>query len=341
MPSHKRRHKHRTHITDDVGDESTPLSFVFKRGIIGPNLTKLVSDLRDLMKPYTASELKERPSNKLKDFVHVAAPLGVTHFLIVSSGEQHSRLRIARVPQGPTFHFNIEQYSLMEDIRRVQKNPHATSSDYQHPPLVVLNNFDQSRPEHALMTTLFQKMFPAVVLDRIELDHCKRVMLVNYCADDDTVHIRQYAITLKPQLTSGTIESLSKGKMMDLSKFDSIEDAVKGTKASQSEHSFTKGKSSVGLVELGPRLDIRLGKIEAGFHEGHVLYALRDQADDDEDEEVEVEQEKKSKKEHKDKKEKKEKRAKGDKKERKHEKKEHGAVKRKAPGVGVLKRPTD
>lgn len=35
----------------------------------------------------------------LKDFVHVAGPLGVTHFLLLTATEQASYLKLARVPR--------------------------------------------------------------------------------------------------------------------------------------------------------------------------------------------------------------------------------------------------
>lgn len=35
-----------------------------------------------VMEPFTASKLRMRKNNVLKDFVNVAGPLGVTHFMI-------------------------------------------------------------------------------------------------------------------------------------------------------------------------------------------------------------------------------------------------------------------
>ncbi len=276
MPSTKRRKKHRTHVVEETENENVPCSFVFKRGTVGPQLSKLVTDMRQVMKPFTASELQEHPSNKMKDFLQIAGPLGVTHFMIVSSGDVHNRLRIAKVPQGPTFYFNILEYSLAEDLRRVQKNPHTTTSDFQHPPLVVLNNFNKEDPSHQLMTTLFQKMFPAVVVDKIQLEHCKRVVLFEYQASTNTISMRQYAVTIRPQLASGAVQDVAKGKTVDMSQYKTAADYVLAQGAAPTpEHSFSKGRNAVGLVELGPRMTLQLTKVEGGFHAGPVLYAVK------------------------------------------------------------------
>ena len=47
----------------------------------------------------------------LKDFVHVAGPLGVTHFVIVSRTEQYINLKVCRLPRGPTLTFHINAVS--------------------------------------------------------------------------------------------------------------------------------------------------------------------------------------------------------------------------------------
>ncbi|XP_009469807.1 PREDICTED: uncharacterized protein LOC104018404, partial [Nipponia nippon] len=59
-------------------------SFVFHRGRVGKNVRQLIADVRKVMEPYTARALKVRKNNSLKDFVAVAGPLGVTHFLVFS-----------------------------------------------------------------------------------------------------------------------------------------------------------------------------------------------------------------------------------------------------------------
>ena len=52
-----------------------------------------------MMLPNTASNLRESKRNQLKDFVSVAGPLGVSHFLILTATDSSSYLRIAKTPR--------------------------------------------------------------------------------------------------------------------------------------------------------------------------------------------------------------------------------------------------
>ena len=45
------------------------------------------------------SSLQESRKNQLKDFVHIAGPLHVSHFLILTATEQAAYLRLAKVPR--------------------------------------------------------------------------------------------------------------------------------------------------------------------------------------------------------------------------------------------------
>lgn len=75
----KRRHKRRTHVEpDETRAEKTPKSFVINLGQVGQSTEQLVADMRMVMAPNTAGKLKVRSSNVVKDFVHMAGPLGVS-----------------------------------------------------------------------------------------------------------------------------------------------------------------------------------------------------------------------------------------------------------------------
>lgn len=39
-------------------NDSTPRSFIFHRGVVGKTLLDLIQDLRQVMQPYTATNLK-------------------------------------------------------------------------------------------------------------------------------------------------------------------------------------------------------------------------------------------------------------------------------------------
>lgn len=79
---------------------------------------------------------QESKRNSMKDFVHVAAPLGVTHFMILSNTKTSPYLRLARSPHGPTLTFKIHAYSLAADVARAQTRPRAPPAIFKSPPLV-------------------------------------------------------------------------------------------------------------------------------------------------------------------------------------------------------------
>lgn len=63
---------------------------------ISPDRCLAARSPAQLMAPNTATALKESKRNQLKDFVHVAGPLGVTHFLILTATHNASYLRVAK-----------------------------------------------------------------------------------------------------------------------------------------------------------------------------------------------------------------------------------------------------
>lgn len=123
------RKKRRTQKQEEVVDESVkdgiPRSMVFRQGRVAKEVQQLVLDIRRMMEPYTAIKLKESSSNKLRDYMHVAGPLGVTHFISVQHNDLGPTLRIIKHPKGPTITFRVCQYSLVKNILNMQKRPHS------------------------------------------------------------------------------------------------------------------------------------------------------------------------------------------------------------------------
>ena len=149
----RRRTKKRTH----VGANSTPAgkaagkavpasqisrspkSMVIRIGAgeVGPSVSQLVKDVRSMMEPDTASRLKERKSNRLRDYLTMAGPLGVTHLMLFSRSETgNTNMRLALTPRGPTLHFQVEKYSLCKDVRKALKHPKGGGKEHLNPPLV-------------------------------------------------------------------------------------------------------------------------------------------------------------------------------------------------------------
>ncbi len=90
-----------------------PHTFVFHRGVVGKSVFQLLLDTRRTMEPYTASDLRARKKNILKDFVSVASSLGVTHFMVFTKSDKSINMRIMRIPRGPTITFKVKEVSLL------------------------------------------------------------------------------------------------------------------------------------------------------------------------------------------------------------------------------------
>ena len=198
----RRRTKKRTHVGARNGTQKgvsantsatrEPKSMVIRIGAgeVGPKVTQLVKDTRSMMEPGTASRLKERRSNRLRDYTAMAGPLGVSHLLLFSrSTTGNTNLRLALTPRGPTLHFRVEQYALCKDVRKAQKHPQGGGKEYLTAPLLVMNNFisptadgtQPTVPKHleSLTTTIFQSLFPPISPQSTPLSSIRRVLLLN------------------------------------------------------------------------------------------------------------------------------------------------------------------
>lgn len=133
---------------------------VFRRGAVGKDVMQLVQDLRHVMAPYSATKLKERKQNQLKDFLGVATGLKVTHFMMLSQTPLSVTLRVCRIPRGPTLSFRLINYSTVKSVLARQKNPHTMGNEFQHPPLVILNGFTGEDKHKMIMTAVFQVHLP-------------------------------------------------------------------------------------------------------------------------------------------------------------------------------------
>ncbi|KAM1464217.1 hypothetical protein ACFXTO_043903 [Malus domestica] len=80
---------------DHITGDKILRSFVFSRRKLPGPLNQLQDDLRKLMLPYTALKLKEKRRNNLRNFLIVAGPMGVTHFLMLSKTPTAPYLRSA------------------------------------------------------------------------------------------------------------------------------------------------------------------------------------------------------------------------------------------------------
>ncbi|CAK3825694.1 Hypothetical predicted protein [Lecanosticta acicola] len=360
----KRRVKKRTHVgskpglgaasvnhaaTKQQAGSRPPKSMVIRVGAseVGQSVSQLVRDVRQMMEPDTATRLKERRSNKLRDYTTMAGPLGVTHLMLFSrSSNGNTNLRLALAPRGPTMHFRVENYSLCKDIYHSMKRPKSGGTEYHVAPLLVMNNFttqaqddangEQSQPKvpkhlESLATSIFQSLFPPINPTTTSLSGMKRVLLLDRIPEDSSAQSGQYILNLrhyaietrtaksvpKPLRRLDAAEKLThagqkrkRGALPNLGKLNDVSDYLLDPHAADG---FTSGSESEGetdaevevvapsgrkvqkrkaqkdtaegredkanverkgikLLELGPRLKLRLTKIEEGVCNGKVMW---------------------------------------------------------------------
>jgi ribosome biogenesis protein SSF1/2 len=269
-----------------------PKSFVIRASEMTKSATQLVHDLRRVMEPNTATRLREQKSNKLKDYMSVAGPLGVTHFMLLTQTEETLNLRLAKFPQGPTLYFRIHGFTLQKDIQTCSNRPHSFLHEFDTAPLLVLNNFNNTTSvEGKLVCTMLQSMFPTVNTAKVRLADIRRVVLCHYNREEDMVEFRHYAIGVKMVGVSKTVKRILKADIPDLSHYDDISEYIM-REAAGSDSEFEEdsvvtlgqdyvgklnkksSKRAVNLIEIGPRIKMQLIKILDGFCVGKTLYHI-------------------------------------------------------------------
>ena len=93
------------------------------------------------MEPFTASNIRARPKNVMKDFVHVAGLLHVTHMVSFTKTDLGPYVKLARFPRGPTLTFKIGDYTLARDVKSALKRQVTYEQQFQDHALLILNGF--------------------------------------------------------------------------------------------------------------------------------------------------------------------------------------------------------
>ncbi|XP_063827678.1 protein Peter pan [Ostrinia nubilalis] len=268
-----------------------PHSFVIHRGQCSRHLMDLTKDFRKIMEPFTASQLKERKNNTLKDFLSVSGYLHVSHMILFTETELGTYMRLARLPRGPTLTFRIHSYSLARDVISSLKKQYVIMKAFQNAPLIVLNSFSGEGMHMKLMATMFQNMFPTINITTVKLKNIRRCVLMNYNPSTKLIDLRHYVIRATPVgLNKGT-KKMVQGKIPNLNRCrDMSEFFDKAGLLSESEFeddpnsqvvlpqnlasrgATAESKSAIRLVELGPRISFQLIKIEDGLMDGEVLF---------------------------------------------------------------------
>ena len=94
----------------EVIDASLFPTLIFCRGKVGKFVKQLSNDFKQVMEPFTATNLKVRPKNVIKDFVHNAGVLKVSHLVAFTKTTRGPYMKVGRFPRGPTITFSVEKF---------------------------------------------------------------------------------------------------------------------------------------------------------------------------------------------------------------------------------------
>ncbi|KAJ1636980.1 hypothetical protein T492DRAFT_955488 [Pavlovales sp. CCMP2436] len=181
----------------------------------------------------------------------------------------------------------VHRFSLAADVAASLLRPHYPSGgEFATPPLL-----DQ------LATVMFQNLFPPIDVGKLNIKTCRRIVLVHHDKTLGRTHIRQFAITATPTGMSRVLKKLLRAtpnaklgaKLSQLEDISQLLDrdgysSESGAETDQENEAVTlpqdyKGRGArksqqcaIKLIELGPRLELELLKIEEGVCEGNVIY---------------------------------------------------------------------
>ncbi|KAH8307665.1 hypothetical protein KR044_007753 [Drosophila immigrans] len=268
-----------------------PHSFIIHRGLSCPYITDLTIDVRRIMEPFTATNLREKKMNRIKDFVSLSSFFHVSHMGIFNKAATQLSFKVVRLPRGPSLTFKVHQFTLARDVISCSKKQMIDVDHFKHAPLVIMNNFSGDGKQLKLMATTFQNMFPSINLAQVSIDTIRRCVLFSYNSETKLVEMRHYSVQVVPVGLKKAVNKIVAGTVPNLSKCNEVSDFVtrdgypSESEAEDDEQSHvvlaqtlkSKGnledhKSSVKLHEIGPRLTLQLIKIEEGLLTGEVLY---------------------------------------------------------------------
>ena len=165
---------------------------------VGKNTQHLVSNFRNVMEPFTASAVKVQKTNRLKDFISIAATINVSHIFVFNKTEDKLNLRIMKVPRGPTLWFNITSYSLEKDIQSSLLRPHADQHLSKDAAMCLMSGFNDEKKQSKLAKTFIKNMFPTTNIPTLNLDNVRRVVIWEWNDETEEIDFRQFVISKTP-----------------------------------------------------------------------------------------------------------------------------------------------
>lgn len=131
-------------------------------------------------------------------------------------------------------------------------------------------------------------MFPQINVNTISPNNCKRVVLFHYNNENDLFEFRHYGIRIIPAGVNRNIKKIILNESLpELSRVNDIAEYILNNNGASSEsegeennfivpatygEKTVSNKNSVRLTEIGPRMTLKLVKIEKELLSGDILF---------------------------------------------------------------------
>ena len=212
---------------------------------------------------------------------------------------------------------------MARDVKSSLKRQVTYEKQFLHHPLLIMNGFSGDARELQLTSSMFQNMFPSINVAKVKLGTIKRCVLLNRDEETGNIEFRHYTIKLAPLGLSKGIKKIATGKIPNLGRYEDMSEFLnsRGGQTSESEGeedetskvtlpqgvsargNLPQEQSAIRLIELGPRINMQLIKIEEGLFDGEVMYHSLVEKTDEEKKAIRVAREKQKKEKEKRKKE--------------------------------------
>ncbi|NXG21020.1 SSF1 protein, partial [Grallaria varia] len=118
------------------------------------------------------------------------------------------------------------QYSLVRDVVSALRRHRMHEQQFSHPPLLVLSNFGLPQIHVKLMAGMFQGMFPALNVHKVNLNCIRRCLLLTYDSDSQLLEFRHYSVKVVPVGVSRGLRKLLQEKFPNLSRLQDVSELL-------------------------------------------------------------------------------------------------------------------
>jgi ribosome biogenesis protein SSF1/2 len=213
---------------------TVPRSIIYASNRIGYSCENMEDCLKLTMMPYTAKNLEITKKQKTEEIVDFANKMAVSHLVKLSQTEKGTIMKICKLPRGPTVSFSLHEYCDDKDVQKFLKSngQQYSSIDISTPAVVVLNNFNNNHSPNVKLAAASLQNMFPAVDVTRFKEEKVRRVVLFHLDQDESIQMRQYTIK---------VEKTPEGK-------------------------------KVKLVEVGPRMTLRVLKILEGVFNGDTIY---------------------------------------------------------------------